>query len=69
MNELIHISWASIFLYKGVTVDWHDYLGPILLRRNTDEERNYRNISLRVWGLVNQFSRLTKEQREQYRLF
>lgn len=67
--EIIYISWANVFLYKGVTIDWHNYLGPTILRRNTDEERNYRNISLRVWGRVNQFARLTKEEREEYRLF
>jgi hypothetical protein len=67
--QLIHMSFADVFLYKGVTIDWHNYLGPTILRKNTDEERNYRNISLRIWGLVNQFSRLSKEEREKYRIF
>lgn len=67
--NIIHISWCNVFLYKGVTIDWHNYLGPTILNRHTEEERNYKNISLRIWGLVNQFSRLSKEDREQYRTF
>ena len=67
--EIIHISWASIFKYKGVVIDWHDYLGPTILNSHSYEERNYKNVSLRVWGLVGQFSRLSKDDREQYRIF
>jgi len=67
--EVIHISWANVFRYKGVTIDWHNYLGPTILNRHTEEERNYKNISLRVWGLVTQFSRLSKDDREDYRIF
>ena len=66
--KIIHISWANIFMFKGVTIDWHNYLGPTLLRRTSHELRNDRNISLRTWGLVSQFARLDKEGREQYRI-
>ncbi len=67
--EIIHISWAKGFRYKGVTLEWHDYLGPTIINRHTEKERNYRNISLRVWGLVTQFSHLTKEERQQYKIY
>lgn len=67
--EIIHISWANIFRYKGVTIDWHDYYGPTILNRHTEEERQFKNISGRTWGLVGQFSRLSKEDREKYRIF
>jgi hypothetical protein len=67
--KLIHISYANIFIFKGVTIDWHNYCGPTILNRHTEEERQYKNISLRIWGLVNQFSRLSEEEREQYRVF
>lgn len=63
------MSFANIFYYKGVTIDWHNYLGPGILRRTSHEPRSARNISYRTWGLVNQFSRLTKEEREQFRIF
>ncbi len=68
-SKIIHISWGNGFRYKGVTIDWHNYLGPTILNRHTEEERPYKNISLRIWGLVTQFSRLSKEEREQYRIF
>ena len=67
--KIIHISWINIFRYKGVTIGWHNYCEPIILNRHTEEERNYKNISLRIWGLVNQFARLSKDDREQYRIF
>ena len=69
MSEIIHISRANIFRYKGVTIDYHSYCGPIVLNRHTDNERPYKNVSLRIWSLVNQFYRLSKEEREQYRIF
>lgn len=68
-SKLIHVSWASVFLFKGVTIGWHYFCGPTILNRHTEEERQYKNISLRVWGLVNQFARLSKSEREQYRVF
>lgn len=67
--KLIHISHTSIFRFKGVTIDWHNFCGPIILNRHTEKERQYKNISLRVWGLVNKFSGLSKEQKESYRIF
>jgi hypothetical protein len=78
--EILHISWANIFYYKGVFIDWHNYCGPTLLRRNSHsnrkvlsdcigEERHWKNISGRTWALVGKFARLSKEEREQYRIF
>lgn len=67
--EIIHISWANIFRYKGVTIDWHRYCGPIIINRHTEKERQYKNISMRIWGIVNQFSRLSDKEKEQYRIF
>ena len=64
----IHMSFANVFLFKGVTIDWHDYLGPNILRRVSHEPRNDKNISLRTWGLVEQFGRLEKSERDQYRI-
>lgn len=66
---LIHIAMGKGYRYKGVTLEWHNYLGPTVLNRHTEQERNYRNISLRIWSLVNQFARLSKEQKEQYRIY
>lgn len=65
---IIHISFANVFIYKGVTIGWHDYIGPTIFRRGTDIERNYKGVSLRTWSLVNKFSKLSKEDREQFRI-
>ena len=61
--------WANWFQYKGVTIDWHDYLGPQIMNRHTAEARPVQNISLRIWGLVTQFSQLPKKEREEHRIF
>lgn len=66
---IIHIAIGKGYRYKGVTLEWHNYCGPTVLNRHTEQERNYRNISLRIWSLVNQFARLSKEQKEQYRIY
>ncbi len=68
-SKIIHISYASGFRFKGVTFQWHDHLGPTIINRHTENERPCKNISLRVWGLITQFSRLTKEQREDYAIY
>lgn len=48
--KIIHISWANVFMFKGVTIGWHNYLGPTILNRHTGNDKNYKNISWRVWG-------------------
>ena len=67
--KVIHTSWANVFRYKGVTIDWYKFCGPIILNRHTEEERQYRNISGRVWSLVAKFSWLSDEEKEKYRIF
>ena len=69
MGEIIHIAYAKGFRFKGVTLEWNDYLGPTILNRHTEEERHYKNISLRIWNLVDKFSCLSKDEREQYRIY
>lgn len=66
--QIIHISCAKIYRVGGVTFEWHNYLGPRILNRHTEEERNYRNISLRNWAMVWKFNNMTAVEREQYRL-
>lgn len=66
--KIIHISWAKVYRYKGVTFYWHSYLGPTILRRNTGNERNWRNVSGRVWGLFGQWLRLPESEQEKYRI-
>ena len=62
------ITMAKIYQYKGITFDWHDYLGPIMLNRRTLNERPWRSVSRRQWALLGQWQRLSKEQQELYRI-
>lgn len=68
MTKLVHISYARIYRVGGVTFEWNDYLGPYIINRHTDKERNYNNISMRNWAQVNKFHHMSKDEREQYRL-
>lgn len=67
--EVVHMSFAKIYRYKGVTFDWHEYLGPIVINRHTEKERDYRNISLRNWAMIGKFYKLSDEQKEEHRIF
>ena len=60
---------GKCYRYKGVTFEWHFFCGPIILNRNAEKDRKYRNISLRIWGLVGQFGRLSKDEQQQYRIY
>ena len=63
---LIHS--GKTYQYKGVTFDWHDYLGPIMLNRRTFNERPWRSVSRRQWSLFAKWHSLSDEQREDYRI-
>lgn len=63
---LIH--GGKTYQYKAITFDWHDYLGPIMLNRHTFNERPWRSVSRRQWALLEQWQRLSKEQKELYRI-
>lgn len=65
---LIHLNIAKVYQYKGVTLQWHRFWGPLILRGKTHEPRNPNNISNRVWGLVGQFSKLSDVAKENYRI-
>ena len=71
MSELkiLHYNFAKIYRFNGVTFEWHEYLGPIIINRHTEQERYYKNISLRNWSAVNKFSSLNDNQKEKYRIF
>ena len=63
------LSLARIYRLNGVTFEWHDYLGPVILNRHTEEERPYRNVSLRNYAAISKFQNMTKEQRELFRIY
>ena len=67
-SRIIHISYGELFRYKGVTFEWHRYLGPTIINRHTEKERQHRNISLRVWSLVSKFSWLSEREKQRFNL-
>lgn len=67
--DIIHLSFCNIFRLGGVTFEWHDYLGPTILSRNTERVRKCENISLRNWVAISKFMALNESEREAYRVF
>ena len=67
--EFIHISFSKCYRFKGVTFEWHNYMGPVILNRHSEQERPWRNVSLRIYGLVRKFSRLDDAEKELYRIY
>ncbi len=69
MNELIHISYAKVYQFKHITFEWHSYCGPFFLRRKDLEPKDERKgRPMRDYGVLNQWLRLDKEDRENYRV-
>ena len=62
------ISCGKTYYYKGVTFDYHECLGPIILNRKTWNERPFRAISSRNWSMYHKWLSLPKEEREKYRI-
>ncbi len=67
--NIIHMSFAKIYKYKSLIIDWHDYLGPTFLRHKDHEPKNMARISLRQWGEFLQWHSMSKENQEKYRIF
>ena len=66
--SIIHIAYTKIYRVGGVTFEWHNYLGPTILNRHTEKERNHKNISLRNWAEIGRFCNMDSETRELYRV-
>ena len=67
--EVIHISYSKAYRVGGVSFEWHNWCGPLIINRHTEKERKFRNISLRNWAMINRFSGMTEEERELYRIY
>ncbi|MCY9870482.1 hypothetical protein [Vibrio barjaei] len=65
--SIIHVSWAKIYKYKSLIIDWHDYLGPTFLRHKDLEPKDMGAIPLRLWGEFAQWNALSDEEKEKYR--
>jgi hypothetical protein len=62
------VSEGKQYRYKGITFDWHDHLGPIILNRHTWNERPLRSVGRRQWRLFGKWLSLSEYERELYRI-
>lgn len=59
---------GKVYRFKGVTFEFHRYLGPVMLRRKSLKEKNWRTVGRRQWAIFAKWFGLSAEQREQYRI-
>jgi len=65
---IIHIATARVYKFGHVTFEWHDYLGPEILSGRTLEPIDMCQVGNRAWAMISKFQKLSKEDRELYRL-
>lgn len=65
---VVHMSFAKIYKYKSLIIDWHEWCGPTFLRHKDHEPRDMAKIPLRQWGEFNQWLNLNDKEKELYRI-
>ena len=66
--EIIHMSFAKIYKYKSLIIDWHEWCGPTFLRRKDHEPKGMGRVGLRQWGEFSQWYNLSDNDKEKYRI-
>ena len=66
--QLIHMSFSKVYQFKSITFEWHDYCGPTFLRRKDSEMKPQLQRPMREYGMLRQWLRLSKTEREQFRI-
>lgn len=61
------VSIADVYRFKGVTFQWHNYLGAMLCRK--DGEPSKRSIGRKSEAVINQWLKLPKAKREKTRIY
>lgn len=64
----IYSDQATTYKYKSIVFDYEEYLGPTILSHRSYIPKDSRQISLRLWGEFCQWYRLSKDERNQYRV-
>ena len=67
--EIIHMSFAKIYKYKSLVIDWNEYLGPIFLRHKDHRAKDMSRIGRRQWGEFVQWWRMSDDEREAFRIY
>ncbi len=67
--EIIHMSFAKIYKYKSLIIDWHEWCGPTFLRHKDHEPKDMAKVGGRQWGEFSQWYRLSDKDKEACRIF
>ncbi len=57
-----HINCPNIYRYRGVTFEWHNYLGPLLCRK--DGEPSKRNIGRKTGAVISAWHKLSPSKKK-----
>lgn len=64
----VFITFARVYRFKSICFEWHNYLGPTFLRIKDFEMKPEQFRPFREYGLLNQWLKLSDEEREGYRV-
>jgi len=67
--EFLHVSFSKVYEFKSILFEWHSYCGPLFLRFKDCEPKKEQQRPLRDYGVLNQWCRLSDDQKEQYRVY
>ena len=65
---MIKITTAKIYQFKSITFEFHAYCGPLFLRRKDWEPKPKQFRPYRDYGVLAQWEKLSKDEREKYRV-
>ena len=60
------VSFSNIFRYKGLTFEWHNYMGPMPLKKNL--EPSNAKPSKKFYEITAEWNKLTKKKKEKTRI-
>ena len=66
--DLIHVSFAKIYKFGGLTFEDHAWCGPQPLRRSDLEMLSMSSMSARRWADYSKWFALDDDEREKYRI-
>lgn len=64
----MHISFTRVYQYKHITFEFHQWLGPLFLRRKDHEAKNNQYRPMRDYALLYKWIRMSEEEQERYRI-
>jgi len=65
---IIKVTTMKVYKFKHLVFDFHDYLGPGFLRHKDFEPKSQQFRPMRDYGVLNQWEKLSKEDREKFRI-